>query len=99
MFYTNPQFDFNEEVNIGSDISTTFQGKPLILKEVYRYYGPTTMQYLPYGGVQSVYNYQLIITTKSGFIATKTVIFDGKEMSTIKFIEMFPNIVNEVFPS
>lgn len=99
MYYTNTQFDFNEEVNIGADIYTTFQGKPLILKEVYRYYGPITMQYLPYGGVQSVYDYQLILTTKTGFIATRKVIFDGEEMTSKEFIDLFPDIVNEVFPS
>ncbi|MDE6047342.1 MAG: hypothetical protein K2M08_01575 [Anaeroplasmataceae bacterium] len=99
MYYASQEFNFSEEVNIGEDIWTTFQGKQLILKEVYRYYGPITMQYLPFGGVQSVYGNQLILTTKSGFIATKKVIYDGKEMSTEEFIKIFPDIVNEVFPS
>ena len=99
MFYVNQSFDFSEEVNIGSDIYTTYQGKELVLKDVYRYYGPTTMQYLPYGGVQSVYDYQIIITTKSGFIATRNVIYDGKELSSKEFILLFPDIVNEVLPS
>ncbi|MDE6656615.1 MAG: hypothetical protein K2J85_06470 [Anaeroplasmataceae bacterium] len=99
MFYVNQSFDFNEEVIIGSDIYTTYQGKELVLKDVYRYYGPTTMQYLPYGGVQSVYDYQIIITTKSGFIATRNVIYDGKELSSKEFILLFPDIVNEVLPS
>ncbi len=99
MFYVNQPFDFNEEVAIGADLYTTFLGKQLVLKEVYRYYGPLTLQYLPYGGVQSVYDNQLIINTKSGYIATRNVIYDGEEMSTKEFIHAFPDIVNEVFPS
>ncbi|MDE6414285.1 MAG: hypothetical protein K2K48_02635 [Anaeroplasmataceae bacterium] len=99
MFYANQQFDFSEEVNIGSDIYTTFQDKQLILKEVYRYYGPITMQYLPYGGVQSIYDNQIILNTKSGYVATRSVVYDGKEMSSEEFIKIFPDIVNEVFPS
>ncbi|MDE5855494.1 MAG: hypothetical protein K2H06_00440 [Anaeroplasmataceae bacterium] len=99
MYYTTQQFDFSEEVKIGTDIYTKYQGKDLILKEVYRYYGPVTMQYLPYGGVQSVYGNQIILTTKSGFIATRNVVYDGKKMTSEEFIKIFPDIVNEVFPS
>ena len=99
MFYANQYFDFNEEVNIGSDIYTTFEGKELVLKNVYRYFGPVTMQYLPYGGVQSVYDNQIILTTKSGYIATRNLIYDGKEISSEEFILLFPDIVNEVLPS
>ncbi|MDE7162029.1 MAG: hypothetical protein K2N65_04635 [Anaeroplasmataceae bacterium] len=99
MNYINPVSNFAEEIEIGSDVYTTYLGKELILKQVYRYYGPVTMQYLPYGGVQSVYQDQLIIHTKSGFIATRNVIYDTIEMSSKDFISKFPDIVNEVFPS
>ena len=99
MFYANQQCNFNEEILIGTDLTTTYLGKELILKEVYRYYGPITMQYLPYGGVQSLYDNQIIITTKSGFIATRNVRYDGKEMSSEEFIKMFPDLMNAVFPS
>lgn len=99
MYYINPVSNFAEEIEIGSDVYTTYLGKELILKQVYRYYGPVTMQYLPYGGVQSVYQDQLIIHTKSGFIATRNVIYDTIEMSSKDFISKFPDIVNEVFPS
>ena len=99
MIYVSPLFDFSNEVVIGTDLYTTYQGKELILKDVYRYYGPVTMQYLPYGGVQSVYQNQLIICSKSGFIATRNVIYNQQEMTSKEFIELFPDIVNEVFPS
>ncbi|MDE6946988.1 MAG: hypothetical protein K2P14_07390 [Anaeroplasmataceae bacterium] len=99
MICTNQYFNFENEVHMGEDLYTTYQGKELVLKEVYRYFGPVTMQYLPYGGIQSVFNYQLIITTKSGFITTDFVIYDGQEMPVKEFIEKFPDLVNEVLPS
>lgn len=100
MFYNaNALFDFEEEVTIGMDLYTTYLGKELVLKNVYRYYGPITMQYLPYGGIQSVYQNQLIINTKSGFIATKELIYDHEEISSEEFISRYPNLVNEVLPS
>lgn len=100
MFYTtNTGFNFEEEVQIGTDLFTTYLGKELILKNVFRYYGPVTMQYLPYGGIQSVYQNQLILNTKSGFIATKEVIYDHEAMSTEEFIRRNPDLVNEVLPS
>ena len=89
-------FDFNTEVPIGEDLYTSYNGKELILKSVYRYYGPVPMQYLPYGGVQSLFDNQLIITTKSGFIATREVVYDHIKMTTKEFIQKFPNIMNEV---
>lgn len=89
-------FDFNTEGPIGEDLYTSYNGKELILKSVYRYYGPVTMQYLPYGGVQSLFDNQLIITTKSGFIATREVVYDHIKMTTKEFIQKFPNIMNEV---
>ncbi|MDE7263404.1 MAG: hypothetical protein K2N64_01905 [Anaeroplasmataceae bacterium] len=99
MIHLSPAVNFGEEIAIGTDLYTTYLGKELILKDVYRYYGPITMQYLPYGGIQSVYDYQIIITTKSGFIATRSVVYDHQELTSKEFIEMFPDLVNEVLPS
>ncbi len=96
MQFINQNVDFNNEIAIGTDLYTAYKGKELILLDVYRYYGPITMQLLPYGGVQSVFDYQLIINTKTGFIATKKVIYDHEEMTSKEFIELFPDIVNEV---
>lgn len=99
MIQINGKVNFAEEIAIGTDLYTTYLGKELILKEVYRYYGPITMQYLPYGGIQSVYDYQIILTTKSGFIATRNVVYDGQELTAKEFIDRFPDLVNEVLPS
>ncbi len=99
MYYVCNSFDFNQEVEFGQDIHTTFQGKKLVLKDVYAYDGPVTMQYLPYGGIQSVFDYHIILTTKSGFIACDAVEYEGKSLSAKEFIERFPDLVNEVLPS
>ncbi len=99
MYYVCDSFDFNQEAEIGQDIHTTFQGKTLILQDVYVYEGPVTMQYLPYGGIQSVFDYHIILTTKGGFIASDSVVYDGEKLSSKEFIERFPDLVNEVLPS
>ena len=91
-------FDFNDEVKMGSDILTKYDGKDLVLKCVEPYVGPVTMQYIPYGGIQSVYNDNLIITTKSGFIAPKGIIYNGKEYTVKQFVEIFESLVNVILP-
>ena len=69
-------FDFNSKVIIGSDIHTTLNGCLLILKEVYYYDGPITMQYLPVGGIQSVFDNKIIVNTLNGFMFCDIVIYD-----------------------
>lgn len=95
----NKLFDFNENVIENQDIHTTLYGKSLILKEVSFYSGPITLQYLPYGGIQSVFNYNLIVNTKSGFIIPKYVIYNGVLYQTKDFLDKFQNIVNLILPN
>ena len=93
-------FDFNNDnINFNKDLITTFNQKQLILKNVKLYDGPITLQYLPYGGIQSVYNYNLIINTKEGFITCDYVIYDNKTLSNKQFIENNNNLVNLVLPN
>ena len=92
--------DFNLPIDLKKGyIKTKFKGKELILKNIYLYDGAVTMQYLPYGGIQSVYDYTIILNCVNGFIASKEVIYDHIEMSSKDFILMFDNIVNEVLPN
>ena len=91
--------NFNNIINEHEDVITTFKGKTLILKDMQTYDGPITMQYLPNGGIQSIYNYHIIINTLKGFMFCDILIYDDKKMSIKQFIEMFPNIVNEVLPN
>ena len=91
--------NFNELINLNESIVTTYKQKELVLLNPYLYVGPITMQYLPYGGIQSVFNYHLIINTVNGFIAVDNLIYDNNKMTSKEFIELFPNLVNEVLPN
>ena len=91
--------NFNELLDLNKDIITTYNGKTLILKSPYLYYGPITLQYLPYGGIQSVYNYKIIINSKNGFIASDFVIYNGKLMSSKQFIIENKDLVNIILPN
>ena len=72
-------FNFSEKIEGNQDVVTTYKGKKLILKNVYYYKGPVTMQYLPYGGIQSTFNKTIIINSKYGFIGCDEVIYDNKK--------------------
>lgn len=92
--------DFNEFIAFNKPIITTFKHKELKLFHCYLYHGPVTMQALPYGGVQSLYDYQLILWTKSGFITCDEVEYDHQTMSTKKFVEKYQNeLLNTVLPN
>ena len=90
--------DFNKLIDLNNPIVTTFNKKELILLDPYMYEGPITMQFLPFGGIQSVYNYHIILNTFNGFIAVDYVIYDNEKMTSQQFIERFDNIVNIVLP-
>lgn len=90
---------FQNIINEHDDVITSYLGKKLILKNMKTYDGPITMQYLPLGGIQAVINYHLIINTLKGFMFCDILIYDNRKMSSKQFIEMFPNIVNEVLPN
>lgn len=92
--------NFNVPIDINNDIVTTFNKKQLILKKLYFYDGPITRQYLPYGGIQSIINYSLIINCVNGFIASDNLIYNNEEMSSKEFINLVgENIVNQVLPN
>ena len=92
---------FNEEelISLNESIVTTYKQKDLILLNPYLYVGPITMQYLPYGGIQSVYGNHLIIHTLAGYIYVDEVVYDGVKMSTSQFIKLNKDLVNMVLPN
>ena len=81
------------------NIETLFLGKKLILKNIYLYQGPLTMQYLPFGGIQMIYNNQMVINTNIGYIATKKVEYDGKIYSIEEFSNLYNHLINLVLPN
>lgn len=91
--------DFNQILDLTQDIYTTYKGKQLILHNCYLYNGPVTMQYLPYGGIQSIFNFHLILNTKNGFIACDLLTYDNKLLTSKEFIINETNLVNTVLPN
>ena len=91
--------DFNKIIYEHEDVLTTYKGKTLTLLDMRYYDGPITMQFLPNGGIQSVYNNLIIINTLKGFMFCDIIIYDNKKMSSKEFIELYGNIVNEVLPN
>ena len=92
-------YNFDSKININDDIYTTYKNKELILKHVFYYDGPITLQYLPNGGIQSTFNYNLIINSKYGFIACKYVIYDNKKLTLFDFINSNKDLVNTILPN
>ncbi len=90
---------FNNLNNQVKDVKTILFGKELILKDLYRYEGPITMQYLPNGGIQMIRFNQMIIKTNLGFLATNKVLYDGVEYSIEQFNNEIPDLVNLVLPN
>lgn len=91
--------DFSKPIDLNKPIITTFKNKSLILNNLFFYDGPITRQLLPYGGIQGVNDYLLIINCKNGFIASNDLIYDNNKMSSKEFILMFEDVVNEVLPN
>lgn len=91
--------NFQKDIDLNTNIETTFHGKKLILKDLKKYEGPITLQLLPLGGIQSVFNYLIILNCLNGFISSSSVIYDDQEMSSKNFILKYPNLVNEVLPN
>lgn len=92
--------DFCKPIDLSNNrLETMYNGRKLVLFNPKMYEGPITLQALPYGGIQSIYNNQLIIYTKNGFISTDLVEYNGILMTTKKFIEIEDNLVNQILPS
>lgn len=91
---------FNYKINnITKDIKTTYNGKVLILKNVYIYNGPITLQFLPSGGIQTIYNDELVIRISDGYIACKEVIYDNKYYLIKDFYKLYNNLINTILPN
>ena len=88
-----------EKINFDLDIDitkkyykTTFQGHSLILEGLQKYVGPVTMQYVPNGGIQSLFGGNIIIKTQYGYYYPQSVIYGGKRYEPKEFIDKYENI-------
>ena len=66
--------------------------------EFERYVGPITLQYLPNGGIQSLFHGDLIIKVNNGFLKVTKVIFNKQELTSKAFINLIgeENLANQV---
>ena len=76
-------FDFNDLTHRGAYLDDEL----LIFTKFSRYVGPITLQYLENGGIQSLYNYHLIIKDNNGFLCVDELIVNGNTVSSKEFIE------------
>lgn len=95
------EIDFNKDIdfNLTNSGYTYFKKEKLVLLNFYSYNGPITMQYLPNGGIQSTYNYHLIIKVNNGFLACDNLIYKNKKISSREFIENNKDLINFILPS
>ncbi len=91
--------NFEEVIDLSKNIVTTFKGKILVIKKPYLYFGPVTLQYLPNGGIQTIYQNQLVINCKNGFIASKEVEYEGKNFTIEEFSKQYGELVNTILPN
>ena len=86
-------FDFFDEMPRGAYLDDEL----LIFTKFSRYIGPLTMQLLPNGGIQSLFNYQIIIKVNNGYLSVQELIVDDKVMSSKQFILEHGNeLINKV---
>lgn len=76
-----------------------FNNEVIIFLEYEKYTGPITLQYLPNGGIQSLFHGYLIIKVNNGFLKVKKLIYKNVTFSSINFIKEVGeiNLINQIF--
>ena len=66
--------------------------------EFERYVGPITLQYLPNGGIQSLFGGSLIVKVNNGFLKVTKIYFEKKDFTSEEFINFIgeENLANQV---
>ena len=75
-----------------------FNNEVIIFLEYEKYTGPITLQYLPSGGIQSLFHGFLIIKVNNGFLKVKKLIYKNVTFSSINFIKEVGeiNLINQI---
>lgn len=76
-------FDFSSKNN---DYYCYINNEKLIITEFKKYDGPITLQYLPNGGIQSLFNFKIIVKVNNGFLEIDKVIYKGNTYTSKEFI-------------
>lgn len=77
-------FDFSSKNN---DYYCYFNNEKLIITEFKKYERPITLQYLPNGGIQSLFNFKIIVKVNNGFLEINKLTYKGKTYSSKEFIK------------
>lgn len=97
------KFDFSNDFDFESnDFYYAFlNGEKIIFRTFQKYDGPITLQYLPSGGIQSLFAYKLIIRVNNGFLEIDELEVDGDVISSKTFIENKGELglINMIFSS
>ena len=75
-----------------------FNNEVIIFLEYEKYTGPITLQYLPNGGIQSLFHGYLIIKVNNGFLKVIKLIYKNVTFSSINFIKEVGeiNLINQI---
>lgn len=76
-------FDFSSKNN---DYYCYINNEKLIITKFKKYDGPITLQYLPNGGIQSLFNFKIIVKVNNGFLENDKVIYKGNTYTSKEFI-------------
>lgn len=73
-------------------------GEQIVLTKFKQYDGPITLQYLPNGGIQSLFDYNLIVKVNNGFLGVKELFYKGNIYTSKAFIEMMGDdkLINQI---
>ncbi len=71
--------------------------EPIYFLEYEPYVGPVTMQYLPDGGIQSLYAGFIIVKVHNGFMKVTKLYYQNQSFTSQEFNLKYPNLMNQVF--
>lgn len=80
----NLDFDFKSKINY----LVYFNDEKIIFTKYKKYNGPITLQFLPYGGIQSLNKNKIIVALKNGYLEVSELIYKDEEMTSIVFINL-----------
>lgn len=94
------KLDFSKDFDFDSKESfyTYLNGEKIVFTSFKKYEGPITMQFLPNGGIQSLFAYKLIIKVNNGFLEVDELKHENELYSSKSFINKMGDVklINQV---
>ena len=82
------KFEKDIKFEAKSSLFCYLKDEKLIFTSYKKYEGPITLQYLPNGGIQSLFSGLLIVKVNNGFLSVDHLIYKGEEISSSSFIKI-----------